>query len=143
MLLLVERQRRLGRDAQRDRLRQSPRSLVRRECLGLTIYAHRQALEFGRDIDRVGDLELGRILEGIRLFGGGEVLPRHLRHPRSVDEIGIDGGEEGLLVREMIDNGSTRLDHGITAAGLGEGFALKDRVNIAEHNEIMNYRPCW
>jgi len=134
ILPLIERQRRLGRDAQRDRLGLSIRSLVCRERLGLAVHAHRHTLESGPDADRVGDLgafgdfELGRILEGVRLRRDGVVLPGHLRHPRSVDEISVEGGEEGLIARRIIDGGSTRIDHGVTAAGLvndilGEPFA--------------------
>ncbi len=75
------------------------------------------------------------------MLGRGVVLPRHLRHPRSVNEIGIDGGEEGLLVRKIIDGRTSRLDYGIAAAGMGELFGLEDRFNIVENDEIMNYRP--
>ncbi len=149
ILPLIERQRRLGRDAQGDRLGLGIRSLVRRERLGLVIHAHRQALEFGSDIDRVGDLgafgdcELGRILEGVRLRCLGIVLPGHLRHPRSVDEIGIHGGVEGLIAWVIIDGGSTRIDHGVTAARLvndilGELVALENRFNIVDHIDIIN-----
>ena len=76
------------------------------------------------------------------MLSGAAVLPGHFRHPRSVDEIGINGGEEGLLVRVIIDGETSRLDHGITAAGLGKLFGLKDHCfNIVDHNEMMNYRP--